>query len=115
MRKRFVKNRELFGLLKASGCVISVSRVCSTFGGSASEEGAGVRLDFSCAPFASLADLLLFAFFDSDTFDLYCWSVYISGIARRDGHQYVQSFYYLPKHGVSVIQVRGGTVGNKEL
>src|SRR5690349_7933086 len=96
-RRRFVKNRELFILLKASGCTACVSRECSAFSTAALEERADWRLDFFCAFSVFLAGTFLFGFFDGDTFDLYSGSIHITGVARRDGHEHIQTFYHLTK------------------
>jgi hypothetical protein len=50
----------------------------------------------------------LFTFFDGDVLDLHRWGIAVVWVTRRDGHEYVQSFHYLPKDGVPVIQVWSG-------
>ena len=57
----------------------------------------------------------LFGFFDGDTFDLYSRSIDVTRITRRDGHQHIQSLDNLTKDTVPVIQMRRGTVRDKEL
>lgn len=84
----FVRNLELFGLLKVFGCVISVSSVSSTFVELAREARA-VAFFPSGALFDSLAAVFLFTFFDSDTVDLHCRCIDVTRITRWNGHKHI--------------------------
>ncbi len=57
----------------------------------------------------------LVAFFDGDTFNFYCRGIDVARITGRDGYEHIHSIYDLPEDGVTVIQMRGGTVSNKKL
>ena len=117
MRSMFVRNRELPGLLKAFGWTISVRTVCSTSFEPARGAGAESFVSSLCArvPFDFLVALFLVGFFDGDTFDLYSGSIYITRVTRRDGHQNVQAVHDLTEDRVPVIQMRRGTMRDKEL
>jgi hypothetical protein len=62
-----------------------------------------------------LVETLLFTFFDDDTFDLHGRSTWIIGVARRNGHEHIQTLDNLTKDTVLVIQMRCGDVGDEEL
>ena len=117
MRSMFVRNRELPGLLKAFGWTISVRTVCSTSFEAARGAGAESFVSSLCArvPFDFFVALFLVGFFDGDTFDLYSGSIYITRVTRRDGHQNVQAVHDLTEDRVPVIQMRRGTMRDKEL
>lgn len=118
-----VRNLELLGLLKVSGCVTSVNIVCSAFLDLAREERAVAFLR-SCALFPGvsrpggcdcLAEAFLFVFFDSDTVDLYRGSIGIVGVTRRNGHEHIQSFHNLTENSMPVIQMGSGSMCDEKL
>jgi len=56
------------------------------------------------------------SFFDDlDALDFHARIFRPLRIARLDRHQHIQAFDHLPEHGMFVIQVRRGNVGNEEL
>ena len=57
----------------------------------------------------------LFAFFDGDTDDLYCWRIDVARVARGNGHQHIQSLNNLAKDTVLVVQMRCGNMCDEEL
>src|SRR5215213_3368671 len=115
IRNRFVRKFKRFGLLEVFDCVSGEGWVCSGSSEETREECAEVFLAVFCALFDFLVEAFLFAFFDSDTVDFHSWSIHVTRVARRDGHEDVQTLYNLSEDSVPVIQVRRGAMGDKEL
>src|SRR5512132_667918 len=88
-RRRLVRNLELWGLLYASGWVISVSTVCSTSSARTREERAGVFFTEACALFELSEGFCLFVFFNRNLLDLYSGSIRVAWVTRRDRHQHI--------------------------
>lgn len=68
-----------------------------------------------CALLFSFVETFLFVFFNGDTDDLYCGGISIIWVARRNGHEYIESFNDLTEDAMLVVQVWGGTMGDEEL
>jgi len=111
----FVRSFELPGLLWISGWTTCEMCACSIFLVVAREERAEAFFIVFCAPFVFFVAAFLFAFFNSDTVDLYSRSIGVAWVARWNGHQDIQAFHNLTKDSVPVIQMRSGDVSNKEL
>ena len=56
-----------------------------------------------CTLFGFLVAFFLLSFFDGDTDDLYCGSIAIIWIARRNRHKHIQPFNDLTEDAVTII------------